>query len=178
MCRYAPPVPRPLAGVLRLHPFSQGRKYSRRDYTVVFLIVTGLATFMNAETRASEDSETPFSVLGVICISMALVIDAAIINIQVRIHRPFCFFAVECFDEKGQVIGFIKCSFVCLRDGLFVVGFVILQGTAGWVTWGLSCAGLEFLSHLITPCQICTHHIIWFERAAKIPKRATWCGCC
>lgn len=51
---------------------------------MVFLIVTGLATFMNAENRASEESETPFSLLGVACISLALVVDAAIINIQVK----------------------------------------------------------------------------------------------
>lgn len=49
---------------------------------MVFLIVTGLATFMNAETRASEHTETPFSLIGVAFISMALVIDAAIINYQ------------------------------------------------------------------------------------------------
>lgn len=63
---------------------------------VVLLIVTGLATFMNAETRASETSETPFSLLGVACISLALVIDAAIINIQVcdvellKVHEIKC----------------------------------------------------------------------------------------
>lgn len=66
---------------------TQNRKYSTRDYIVVFLIVTGLATFMNAETRASENLDTPFSFLGVGCIVLALVVDAAIINIQVR-KRP------------------------------------------------------------------------------------------
>lgn len=40
---------------------------------------------MNAETRASEDSETPFSLVGVAFISLALVIDAALINIQVPV---------------------------------------------------------------------------------------------
>ena len=55
---------------------------------VVVLIVMGLATFMNAETRASETSETPFSLVGVGCISLALVIDAAIINIQVEEALP------------------------------------------------------------------------------------------
>lgn len=53
---------------------------------MVFLIVTGLATFMNAETRASEDSATPFSLIGVAFISLALVIDAALINIQVGVY--------------------------------------------------------------------------------------------
>lgn len=57
---------------------------------MVCLIVVGLATFMNAETRSSEDSATPFSLLGVACISMALVVDAAIINIQVRTAQQFC----------------------------------------------------------------------------------------
>lgn len=55
-----------------------------RDCCVVFLIVVGLATFMNAETRSSANSETPCSLLGVACISLALVIDAANINLQVR----------------------------------------------------------------------------------------------
>lgn len=62
----------------------QGRRYSLRDCSVVCLIVIGLATFMNAETRSSTDAETPCSLLGVACISLALVIDAANINIQVR----------------------------------------------------------------------------------------------
>lgn len=56
-----------------------------RDCSVVCLIVVGLATFMNAETRSTEESATPFSLLGVACISAALVIDAAIINTQVRV---------------------------------------------------------------------------------------------
>lgn len=63
---------------------SQGRRYSLRDCGIVCLIVVGLATFMNAETRSSAESETPTSLLGVACISLALVIDAANINIQVR----------------------------------------------------------------------------------------------
>lgn len=62
----------------------QGRRYSLRDCGIVCLIVVGLATFMNAETRSSAESETPTSLLGVACISLALVIDAANINIQVR----------------------------------------------------------------------------------------------
>lgn len=56
---------------------------------MVCLIVTGLATFMNAETRASEESETPFSLVGVAFISLALVIDAALINIQVPVVIRF-----------------------------------------------------------------------------------------
>lgn len=55
-----------------------------RDCLVVCFIVTGLATFMNAETRSSAESDTPCSLLGILCISLALVIDAANINMQVR----------------------------------------------------------------------------------------------
>ncbi|CAN0396576.1 unnamed protein product [Laminaria digitata] len=62
-----------------------------RDCSVVCLIVVGLATFMNAETRSTEESATPFSLLGVVCISTALVIDAAIINIQVKWRGLYVF---------------------------------------------------------------------------------------
>ena len=54
---------------------------------MVFLIVIGLATFMNAEARSSAATDTPCSLLGVACISLALVIDAANINLQVRVHN-------------------------------------------------------------------------------------------
>ena len=63
----------------------QGRKYAWTDYVVVFLIVTGLITFMNADTRAQDDyGGDSTSLIGVALISMALVIDAALINIQVK----------------------------------------------------------------------------------------------
>ncbi|CAB1103647.1 unnamed protein product [Ectocarpus sp. CCAP 1310/34] len=62
----------------------QRKRYSMRDCLVVCFIVTGLATFMNAETRSSAESDTPCSLLGILYISLALVIDAANINMQVR----------------------------------------------------------------------------------------------
>lgn len=63
---------------------------------MVCFIVVGLATFMNAETRSSAASETPTSLLGVACISLALVIDAANINIQVR-----CVISVQKGSARG-----------------------------------------------------------------------------
>lgn len=80
-----------------------------RDCSVVCLIVVGLATFMNAETRSTEESATPFSLLGVVCISTALVIDAAIINIQVRL------------------IGCVTCLFSCTSGtAVYVSSFCLM----------------------------------------------------
>lgn len=66
---------------------------------MVCFIVIGLATFMNAETRSSAESDTPCSLLGILCISLALVIDAANINIQVR-----GFFLACVWDGTARVV--------------------------------------------------------------------------
>ncbi|CAM9277443.1 unnamed protein product, partial [Phaeothamnion confervicola] len=63
----------------------QGRRYTSRDYLVVVLIVTGLVMFMEADAHTSP----AFDIRGVLLISTALLIDAAIINIQEEIMNTY-----------------------------------------------------------------------------------------
>jgi drug/metabolite transporter superfamily protein YnfA len=58
----------------------QGRRYTGRDYIVVAMIVVGLVVFMHADVHTA----TSFDMRGVSLISIALCIDAAITNLQVR----------------------------------------------------------------------------------------------
>ncbi|CAM9147621.1 unnamed protein product, partial [Hapterophycus canaliculatus] len=109
----------------------QGRKYSMRDCLVVCFIVVGLATFMNAETRSSAESDTPCSLLGVACISLALVIDAANINLQEEVMNRY----LSCQDELimfSYLCGTVYVASFCIISGELVSGFVFLQDKGLW----------------------------------------------
>ncbi|CAM9638811.1 unnamed protein product [Choristocarpus tenellus] len=90
----------------------QGRKYSRRDYLVVVLIVVGLVTFLEADSKTSPS----YSLIGVGLISLALVVDAILINIQEDIMN----FYNCCQDELimySYIGGTIIMSLACLYTG-------------------------------------------------------------
>eukprot|EP00903_Cladosiphon_okamuranus_P008576 g8227.t1 len=116
----------------------QGRRYSLRDCSIVCLIVVGLATFMNAETRSSAESETPCSLLGVACISLALVIDAANINIQEDVMNRY----ESCQDELimfSYLCGTVYVASFCVVSGELLPGVMFLHGK------GLSAIGAVML---------------------------------
>eukprot|EP00752_Nemacystus_decipiens_P008024 g7170.t1 len=109
----------------------QGRRYSLKDCGIVCLIVVGLATFMNAEARSSAVSETPTSLLGVACISLALVIDAANINIQEEVMNRYA----SCQDELimfSYLCGTVYVASFCVFSGELVPGIVFLHSKGFW----------------------------------------------
>lgn len=55
-----------------------GRRYSTRDYIVAVFILVGLSTFVAADVNASPQ----FDISGIVYILLALLADAAILNIQ------------------------------------------------------------------------------------------------
>ena len=59
------------------------KKYPPKDYLVVILLSIGLVTFMQADVKVSPS----FHPMGIITICAALAVDAAVINIQVRVSR-------------------------------------------------------------------------------------------
>ncbi|CAM9375004.1 unnamed protein product, partial [Discosporangium mesarthrocarpum] len=102
--------------------FCQGRRYSPRDYLVVVMIVVGLVTFMEAEDKTSPSC----SLIGVALISGALMIDAALINIQEDIMNYYnC-----CQDELimySYIGGTIIVTLGCLYTGDLRKGLVHMQ---------------------------------------------------
>ncbi len=78
---------------------------------------------MNAETRSSAATDTPCSLLGVACISLALVIDAANINLQVRRYGHYVvLFRTWCEPAQNQIelcmaehVGLPSCCIHCAR---------------------------------------------------------------
>ncbi|CAN0084987.1 unnamed protein product [Ectocarpus sp. 6 AP-2014] len=123
----------------------QGKRYSMRDCLVVCFIVTGLATFMNAETRSSAESDTPCSLLGILCISLALVIDAANINMQEEVMNEYA----SCQDELimfSYLCGTVYVASYCVFSGELISGFMFLheKGPRALVAVMLYC-GAGFL---------------------------------
>ncbi|CAM9434140.1 unnamed protein product [Sphacelaria rigidula] len=124
----------------------QGRKYAWTDYVVVFLIVTGLITFMNADTRAQDSyAGDSTSLIGVALISMALVIDAALINIQEEIMNKYD----SCQDELimfSYLSGTVFIALACLYTGDLTEGarFVYDQGI-GCILAVMLFAGAGFM---------------------------------
>lgn len=72
----------PFESSIRFPLVVQGRRYECKDYLVVFLIVSGLIIFMKADA-GREIPEASSSLLGVALISVAMFIDATLVNIQV-----------------------------------------------------------------------------------------------
>jgi adenosine 3'-phospho 5'-phosphosulfate transporter B3 len=97
----------------------QGRRYPARDYAVVSFIVLGLVTFMSADAKTSPN----FSPLGVALISLALLVDAATINVQ------------------EELLNFYSCSHdeVVYFSYLWGTGIMLLlSGWTGDLWWGVS----------------------------------------
>ncbi|CAM9647254.1 unnamed protein product [Ectocarpus sp. 13 AM-2016] len=123
----------------------QSKRYSMRDCLVVCFIVTGLATFMNAETRSSAESDTPCSLLGILYISLALVIDAANINMQEEVMNEYA----SCQDELimfSYLCGTLYVASYCVFSGELVSGCMFLheKGPRALVAVMLYC-GAGFL---------------------------------
>jgi drug/metabolite transporter (DMT)-like permease len=79
----------------------QGRRYTGRDYLVVAMIVVGLVVFMHADVHTASSSD----IRGVSLITIALCIDAAITNLQVRSNTTVTAAVVQlrCSDILVQV---------------------------------------------------------------------------
>lgn len=94
--------------VMMVGCFIQRRRYHIRDYASVLLIVAGLILFMEGDMKSSPT----FSYYGVSLISVALLVDAAILNVQEFVLNKYKAHQDELILYSylsGTVVQFIIC---------------------------------------------------------------------
>mmetsp|Transcript_20089 Transcript_20089/g.27281 ORF Transcript_20089/g.27281 Transcript_20089/m.27281 type:complete len:429 (-) Transcript_20089:392-1678(-) len=82
-----------------------GKRYSITEYLIIVIMVFGLATFLGADANASPE----FHPIGVGLISLSLIVDAAIINLQEHLFSKF-----NCDEEEMIFMSYAGGSIVLL----------------------------------------------------------------
>mmetsp|Transcript_18604 Transcript_18604/g.22063 ORF Transcript_18604/g.22063 Transcript_18604/m.22063 type:complete len:412 (+) Transcript_18604:95-1330(+) len=124
-------IPTMLFGV-----FVCNKKYSKMEWIAMFLLVSGLIIFMQADMHTSPDMNP----MGVILIVLSLLLDAGILNIQ-----EYCFSTFGC-DEDELVMasysgGSIALLLLCIGTGELKSAITFIKspmvGSAGYALTSL-----------------------------------------
>lgn len=110
-------IPTMLFGVL-----FYGKRYSRKEYLVMVVLVAGLVLFMQADASASPE----FNPVGVLLVCFSLMVDAGTINLQEYVFSQFN------TDEEEMIFmsyagGSCLLLLICMATGEINQGLAFLQ---------------------------------------------------